>query len=47
VVHTYNLSTQEANIGELKVSDQTGLHSETLPQNKTERKEKEKTHRAT
>jgi hypothetical protein len=32
VLHTYNLSTEEAEAGGLHVRDQPGLHSETLSQ---------------
>jgi hypothetical protein len=33
IVHTYNLSTQEAEAGELQIPGQPGLHRETLAQN--------------
>jgi hypothetical protein len=35
LVHTYNPSTQEVEVGGSKVWDQPGLHSETLSQEKT------------
>jgi hypothetical protein len=35
VVHACNLSTQEAEAGELRVSGQPGIHGKILPQKQT------------
>jgi hypothetical protein len=40
VAYVYNLSTQEAKAGGSQVQGQTGLHSETLSQNKQTKKHK-------
>jgi hypothetical protein len=42
VVHTCNLSTQEAEAGVSRVLGQLGLHNETLPQKSKAKKGKEK-----
>jgi hypothetical protein len=36
VIHAYNLSTQKAEAGGLRIQGQPGLHSKTLPQKKRE-----------